>query len=67
MSEANPNTAETNGFENKPAETSCRNCGAPVTKQFARVFGDNRHRVFACLNCSDKKNVSADAKAGTGQ
>lgn len=30
----------------------CRDCGAYVSKQFARVFGDNAHRVYGCPSCS---------------
>lgn len=29
----------------------CLNCGAPVTPQFARVFGNNRNDVFGCTRC----------------
>lgn len=32
--------------------TSCQNCGAYVTRTFARVFGDNRDVVHACVECS---------------
>jgi RNase P subunit RPR2 len=32
--------------------TSCQNCGAYVTRTFARVFGDNHDVVHACLECS---------------
>lgn len=34
------------------ADTECRGCGGHVTAQFARVFGDNDHRVFSCPECS---------------
>ena len=30
----------------------CQNCGEYVTDQFAKVFGNNEDRVYACLDCS---------------
>ncbi|WP_276261503.1 DUF7563 family protein [Haloglomus litoreum] len=30
----------------------CRDCGTYVSKRFARVFGDNEHRVYGCPSCS---------------
>jgi len=38
----------------------CVNCGNQVTRQFARVFGDNRDVVHACPDCAtyrDDENV----------
>lgn len=29
----------------------CNNCGAFVTHDFARVFGDNKETVAGCLDC----------------
>lgn len=34
------------------ASTHCQNCGSYVTDAFARVFGDNKDDVYACLECS---------------
>jgi hypothetical protein len=33
-------------------QTVCRNCGAHVTDDFARVFGDNQNRVYGCHECT---------------
>jgi hypothetical protein len=30
----------------------CLNCGAFVTHEFARVFGDEQHRVSGCPDCT---------------
>jgi hypothetical protein len=30
---------------------ACNACGSEVTRQFARVFGDNDDRVFGCMAC----------------
>ncbi|WP_449404862.1 DUF7563 family protein [Haloplanus natans] len=38
---------------------TCKNCGNHVSKCFARVFGDEAGRVYACPNCS--------ATAGIGE
>ncbi|WP_135536978.1 DUF7563 family protein [Halostella pelagica] len=35
----------------------CRNCGAYVSNQFARVFGNNQNRVYACLDCSTTRDL----------
>lgn len=29
----------------------CNACGSFVTRDFARVFGDNTDEVFGCTNC----------------
>ena len=36
---------------------SCVNCGNQVTRQFARVFGDNRDVVHACPECSTYREM----------
>lgn len=33
------------------ADTRCRNCGAFVTPQFSRVFGNNQNEVYGCFDC----------------
>ena len=43
--------------------TSCSNCGAFVTDDFARVFGDNDDEVHACPECSDDTVVRNGAAA----
>ena len=30
---------------------ACNSCGAAVTHQFARVFGNNDNQVFGCMHC----------------
>lgn len=30
---------------------TCENCGGHVTARYARVFGDNRDRIFGCPSC----------------
>jgi hypothetical protein len=38
----------------------CLNCGRFVTHEFARVFGDEQHRVSGCPDCT----VGTDLKDG---
>lgn len=40
-----------------PTSTRCINCGNQVTRQFARVFGDNRDVVHACPDCSTYREM----------
>jgi len=35
----------------------CVSCGSQVTRQFARVFGDNRDVVHACPECSTYREM----------
>lgn len=35
----------------------CINCDNQVTRQFARVFGDNRDVVHACPECSTYREM----------
>lgn len=35
----------------------CVNCDNQVTRQFARVFGDNRDVVHACPECSTYREM----------
>lgn len=37
---------------------TCQNCGAMVTPNFARVFGDNRNSVTGCVNCLSSKELT---------
>lgn len=39
----------------------CQNCDTRVTRQFARVFGDNRDVVHACLECSTYREMHTKA------
>ncbi|MFC6733138.1 MULTISPECIES: hypothetical protein [unclassified Haladaptatus] len=38
---------------------ACNNCGAFVTPDFARVFGDNHNQVSACLDCETRNVLQA--------
>jgi hypothetical protein len=50
----------------------CKNCGAHVTTQFARVFGDNEDTVHHCIGCVpngdlEENNVeSTEPQSATG-
>lgn len=35
----------------------CENCGGVVTDDFARVFGTNANRVFACPECATMRDI----------
>ena len=39
------------------AAPRCRSCNTQVTRQFARVFGDNRDVVHACPECSTYREM----------
>ena len=39
------------------AENRCRSCGSFVTRDFARVFGNNHNEVFGCLECMTATEV----------
>jgi len=43
--------------------TRCQNCGAKVSGLFARVYGDNEDRVFACLECHSGNDLVSGAGA----
>ncbi|MFB6155297.1 MAG: hypothetical protein ABEJ22_05330 [Haloferacaceae archaeon] len=36
----------------------CDNCGAHVSRQFARVFADDRGRVHACPACAANAGIA---------
>ncbi|WP_049970468.1 DUF7563 family protein [Haladaptatus cibarius] len=38
-------------------ENRCRSCGSFVTRDFARVFGNNENDVFGCLECMTATEV----------
>ncbi len=38
-------------------ENRCQSCGAFVTRDFARVFGNNNGQVFGCLECMSATDV----------
>lgn len=41
--------------------TTCRGCGATVTLQFARVFGDREDRISKCPNCATYRDLKDGA------
>lgn len=46
------------------ANATCTICGAFVTKDFARVFGDNDDEVHGCLECQDRTAIREGGIAG---
>jgi hypothetical protein len=40
----------------------CDHCGAHVSDQFARVFGDEHGRVHACPGCSANAGIAEVAR-----
>ncbi|WP_425601447.1 DUF7563 family protein [Halorubrum salinum] len=45
-------------------ERECRNCGGHVTKDFARVHGDENSRVHRCPACDCFRRISRGSAAG---
>ena len=39
------------------AREACQSCGGSVTRQFAKVFGDNNDEVDHCLECSTFREI----------
>lgn len=39
----------------------CEECGSFVTREFARVFGNNRNEVHGCLECMSGTAVKRGA------
>ncbi|WP_101298276.1 DUF7563 family protein [Halegenticoccus soli] len=39
------------------AQSTCKNCGAFVTRRFARVYGNNADEVYGCLNCQRARDL----------
>ncbi len=40
---------------------TCNNCGAFVTRDFARVFGDNQENVNGCVECTTGRDLKSGA------
>lgn len=40
---------------------TCNNCGAFVSRDFSRVFGDNDDEIHVCMNCATLPEVRAQA------
>jgi len=45
---------------------ACDNCGAHVSDDFERVFGDERGQVFACPSCAANAGIAETAKHRRG-
>jgi len=45
--------------------SECEHCGAFVTDDFARVFGDNQNRVDGCIECEGKIGIDGRDTAPT--
>lgn len=45
---------------------NCERCGEPVSKQFARVFGDQDNNVHRCLGCLHDKDGRKILRRGGG-
>ena len=48
------------------ATNRCRNCGSFVTRDFARVFGNNHDEVFGCLDCMTATDVKKGGARSAG-
>ena len=46
-----------------PKPSCCRNCGAHISEDFARVFGDQSNDVHACMECSCQEHLFAGGAA----
>ena len=44
----------------------CQNCGSFVTRDFARVFGNNHNEVFGCLECMTATDVKKGIARSAG-
>lgn len=42
----------------------CKECEAPVSKRFTRVFGSKDNEVYACLRCTTSGEIFNGAAAG---
>lgn len=38
---------------------TCNNCGAFVTRDFTRVFGDNQENVSGCVECTTGRDLKS--------
>ncbi|ARS91396.1 DUF7563 family protein [Natrarchaeobaculum aegyptiacum] len=51
-------------FGRQVSSNTCQHCGAHVTEQFARVFGDDRDRAHRCGECDSYARLSRGSAAG---
>jgi hypothetical protein len=45
---------------------ACDNCGAHVSEDFRRVFGDQRGRLFACPACAANAGIAETVRHRRG-
>jgi hypothetical protein len=45
-------------------QSTCRNCGAHVSEQFRRVYGDNGNRAHRCGECDTFARLTRGSAAG---
>ncbi|WP_137290952.1 DUF7563 family protein [Natronorubrum halophilum] len=46
------------------SRSACNHCGAYVTDQFCRVYGDNDDRVHRCGECDSYRRLTRGSAAG---
>ncbi len=47
--------------------TECEQCGNQVSAEFARVFGDNHHRLInGCPDCATYREITGTDRVGSG-
>ncbi|WP_438268332.1 DUF7563 family protein [Halomarina halobia] len=46
-----------NSVHSADSQRRCSACGAFVTQQFVRVFGDNHDEVHGCLSCLTARDL----------
>ncbi|MCU4750955.1 hypothetical protein OB919_02985 [Halobacteria archaeon AArc-curdl1] len=46
------------------ANSTCLHCGAHVSEQFGRVFGDDRDRAHRCSECDSYRRLCRGSGAG---
>lgn len=49
--------ASTSTASASSSSNTCSRCGAFVTEQFTRVFGNNDDEVFGCLSCGTARDL----------
>lgn len=51
------------GVDKAGTMETCTNCGSAVSKEFAKVFGDNDDVVHICLDCASYGDIAAGRSA----
>lgn len=59
------NLSSTTGHCRSIRMPECDYCGGHVSERFARVFADERGRVFACPKCSANAGIAEAARRRT--